>query len=400
MNPLISLYKNAFGGLSKEVWLLSLIMFINRSGTMVIAFLSLYLTQSAKMSVNRAGIVMMIFGMGALVGSWLGGWLTDKKGPFFVQIWSLAIGGLLFFFVKDDLPFYAICTWAFLLSIFGEAYRPANQVAIAHFSTPETFTRSVSLVRLAINLGWSIGPAIGGVLAFYNFKYLFWLDGFTNIFAALLVYYTLKETKKNTGKLISKAKKTKDSPWRDTPFLWFIAFTTLYALCFFPLFTIMGLYYHDILGFTTPQIGFIMASNGLAVAVIEMILLYKIQLKYNPLKLIVLGVLCLVANYLFIIGSTHYVMILVAMLLASFSEMLAMPFMNTITINSAKMHNRGQYSALYAMAWAFSQGVSPLLGTQIISHFGYSSLLYVFLGISSLSAVGFTILKKTFDTPA
>ncbi len=396
MKNIISLYKNAFGGLKKEIWLLSVVMFINRSGTMVVAFLSLYLTQKAQMSVEKAGLVMMIFGAGALFGSWLGGKVSDFKGHFFVQFWSLFIGGLLFFFIGITYNFYFLCTISFILSTFSEAYRPANQVAISHYSNPETFTRSVSLVRLAINLGWSIGPAIGGFLAFYSYNYLFWIDGITNILAAILVYFFLNGNFEIVKVKVSKVIKSLDSPFKDRFFLCFLFFSTLYALCFSPMFTVMNLYFKEVLHFNTKQIGIIMAFNGAIVAFVEMILLFKIQGKYNILHLIAFGVFLLIINFLFIIGFSSFSMIMIAMLFASLSEIFAMPFMNTITINRAKTHNKGQYSALYAMTWAFSQTLAPFISTQIIGNYGYQTLLFTFVGISCVSFLGFLVLKRNF----
>jgi predicted MFS family arabinose efflux permease len=159
------LLKNAYGGLSPKIWLLALVMLINRAGTMVVAFMTVYTTQKLHFSIENAGFVMMSFGFGAILGSYLGGKLTDIFGYFFVQFGSLFIGGLLFFVVAEIQTFELLCVATFILSAFGEAYRPANSVSIAHLSTPETFTRSISLVRLAINLGWAVGPVLGGFFA-------------------------------------------------------------------------------------------------------------------------------------------------------------------------------------------------------------------------------------------
>ena len=90
-------YRNAYAGLSKQTWLLSLIMLINRSGTMVVPFMTLYLT-SDKMgySVGAAGIVFGMFGAGAFFGAWLGGRLTDKIGFYPVQLFTLTPCGVIF----------------------------------------------------------------------------------------------------------------------------------------------------------------------------------------------------------------------------------------------------------------------------------------------------------------
>ncbi|MBS1566044.1 MAG: MFS transporter, partial [Bacteroidetes bacterium] len=85
--------------------------------------------------------------------------------------------------------FPLICTFTFLLSFINEAFRPANSTAIAFYSKEENRTRSYSLNRLAINLGWAVGSVIGGIIAKFSYEWLFWVDGFTNILAAGLMWY-------------------------------------------------------------------------------------------------------------------------------------------------------------------------------------------------------------------
>lgn len=392
---LLRLYKNAFGGLSREVWLLSAVMLINRTGTMVVAFLSLYLTQAIGLSVRETGIVMLCFGTGALTGTWIGGRLTDRVGAYFVQFWSLAIGGVLFLVMSTLTDFYLLCLVAFLLSTFGEAYRPANQVSIAHFSSPGNFTRSTSLVRLAINLGWSLGPLIGGFVAFYNFKWLFWIDGLTNLMAAAMVFLFLKPKVKPKPKAKTSTQLfPADSPYRDKPFLWFILFNTTFAMCFFPLFTVMGLYYKEVIGLNTKEIGVLLGLNGLIVVIFEMVFLYKIKDKFKPISMVLIGTVFLILNFLVIFFFKQYAWMLLAVLLVSISEMFAMPFMNTITIQRAKEHNRGQYSGLNSMSWAVAQMTAPLISTQIIDGLGYTALLYFFIALSTFTTIGFAFLRN------
>jgi len=125
-------YRNAYSGLSKQTWLLSLIMLINRSGTMVVPFMTLYLT-SPEMgySIGEAGVVFGLFGAGAFCGAWLGGRLTDKIGFYPVQLFALIAGGILFMLLGQMKTYPLICTFTFLLSFVNESFRPANSTAIA-----------------------------------------------------------------------------------------------------------------------------------------------------------------------------------------------------------------------------------------------------------------------------
>ena len=80
MKRIADLYKNAYSGLSPATWWLSVVMLINRSGTMVLLFMTLYLTQTMHYSIGRAGIVMAMFGAGAVCGGFLGANLPTSLG--------------------------------------------------------------------------------------------------------------------------------------------------------------------------------------------------------------------------------------------------------------------------------------------------------------------------------
>ena len=158
---------------------------------MVLPFMTIYLT-GIGFSLFKAGIVVGLFGAGAVCGAIIGGKLTDRMGFRRIQLITLAGGGVLFILLGFMKSYPLICIFTFILSLVNDAFRPANNAAIAQYSKPENRTRSYSLNRLAINLGWAVGGTLGGFIASFNYHLLFWIDGFTNIFAAIMLYYLLK----------------------------------------------------------------------------------------------------------------------------------------------------------------------------------------------------------------
>ncbi len=71
-----------------------------------------------------------------------------------------------------------------------------------------------------------------------------------------------------------------------------------------------------------------------------------------------------------------------------------MPFMNSYSIERAKSHNQGQYSAVYSMSWPVAHIGSSLLGTQVIAGFGYTVLLLLLGGLAVVATAGFYILER------
>jgi predicted MFS family arabinose efflux permease len=157
MKKIANIYKQAYSGLSSATWWLSFVMLVNRMGTMVLPFMTLYLTESKHYSVGKAGLVVSIFGIGSICGGFIGGKLTDKFGFYYLQLSALLGGGTLFIALGQMTSLTSICVTTFFLSLVNESFRPANAAAIAHYSKEENRTRSYSLNRLAINLGWAAG---------------------------------------------------------------------------------------------------------------------------------------------------------------------------------------------------------------------------------------------------
>jgi predicted MFS family arabinose efflux permease len=133
-NSAVSLYKKAYEGLSQGTWWLSLVMLVNRSGTMVIPFMTIYLTQHYGVTIAKAGFVMSLFGLGAIIGALTGGKLVDRVGYYYVQIVALIGGGTMFIVLGQMHSYRSICITTFILAIMNESFRPANTVAIAHYS--------------------------------------------------------------------------------------------------------------------------------------------------------------------------------------------------------------------------------------------------------------------------
>lgn len=390
-------YKQSYSGLSKQTWLLSLVMLVNRSGTMVIPFLSLYLT-SPQMgySLSQAGFVFGLFGAGAFTGAYIGGRLTDKIGFYKIQLITLIGGGILFIVLGQMKSYPLICLFTFVLSFVNEAFRPANSTAIAFFSKEENRTRSYSLNRLAINLGWAIGSALGGLIAHYNYELLFWIDGITNLSAAFLLYRLLKPPIQETKTKIVEAVSVKVlSAYKDKIYLWFIVCSFLFAASFFQLFTNLSVYLKKERAFSEPFIGFLMAANGLFIVLTEMALIYRLEKRKTPLLFVVLGVLLTAFSFLMLnLFNINHIMAMVFILTITIGEMLAMPFMNSFWIGRSNHNNRGQYAALYTMAWSAAQTFGPMFGARIADKSGFTTLWWTVAAVCMLSVIGFNMLRK------
>ncbi|OEJ98890.1 MFS transporter [Flavivirga aquatica] len=394
MKTLFNNYLNTFKGLSREVWWLSLITLINRAGTMVIPFLSLYLTKNLNFTLSDVGWIMSAFGLGSVFGSWLGGKLTDKIGYYKVMIYSLLFTGILFIVLQFITTFNSFCLGIFLVMLVADMFRPAMFVALSAYSKPENKTRSVTLIRLAINLGFSAGPAIGGIIiTTLSYGGLFWVDGITCIVATLVLINVLNP--KTTKTLDDVKTENPKSAYQDKAFLIFLMAMVLFGIVFLQYFSTMPLYYKDVHHLTELEIGIILGMNGFIIFALEMPLIKWLEnTTYTKSGLILFGALLTGLSFI-ILNTTSWTGILITgMLLMTFGEMIAFPFSNAFAMDRAKKGNQGEYMALYSIAFSIAHIFGHNAGMRMVNYFGFDNTWYVITLLAALCIFLLFILSQ------
>lgn len=372
---LLRSYKNSFSGLPKEAWLLSIVVFVNRIGSMVLFFLSLYLTRKLGFSIAQAGQMVSLYGLGSLIGSYSGGWLSDRIGPIRVQLISLflsAIGYIILGYVQTP---FLIGMMLFMVAVVAEALRPANNTAISEVCPPELRARGFALNRLAINLGISIGPAIGGFLALHSYLYLFWIDGLTCLAGFFFLLYFF-----GTRRFIHSEKRESDgqeyrSPFNDYFFLFMLAMLLLMGFLFVQFFNTWPLYLRSSYSLAENQIGLLIAFNAILVSVVEMPLVHKLE-KGNVLRSIAWGALFLFTGFAILPFSTGFAFALFTVFIWSIGEMLVFPMTAGMIANRATDANRGKYMGLLSFNFSLAFVIGPMIGSGIYTKFGGDFLWY------------------------
>lgn len=405
MKKIIRIYLSSYQGLTPPAWMLALVMFINRVGAMVVPFLGIYMTESLHFSLRDTGIVLSFFGFGSLSGSWIGGKLTDLKGHFAVQLVSLFLIVPVFFILPELKTTVSLSIGVFVLSLIAESFRPANSVSIAYYAKPQNLTRALSLNRMALNLGFSIGPALGGLLAALSYNYLFYGNGVTAMAAGLIFYFYFRRreghqpVKKETIPEASEHPTASTplpirSPYRDGPFILFNILCAFYCICFFQLLSTLPLYYKETLGLKDSGVGMILAFNGIVVFLLEMLLVQLAERRWNAIQIIILGSFLLAVSFLVLHLHGGLWIAYLAMFLLSVSEILAMPFMATISLTRASKESQGAYIGLNGLAFSAAHVFSPYLGTQLAANFGFGTLWLATAGLALVTTTGFILLKK------
>ena len=381
-------YIDNFRGFSREIWVLTLITFINRAGTMVLPFLSKYLKEDLAFSYEQVGWIMVSFGVGSMLGSWLGGKLSDKMGFYKIMIFSLFTSGLLIFMLQFITSYVGLLLAMFVVMTVADMFRPAMFVSLGAYAKPENRTRALTLVRLAINLGFAAGPAMGGLIIMYvGYKGLFWVDGASCVLAILVFALMVKEKakspyqdKKHPGEVL------RASVFKDHVFWVFLSVCLITGILFFQLFTTIPLYHKEQFNLTELQTGLLLTLNGILVFFLEMpIVSYIEKHNLNRLKIVVFGTLAMAISLFLMMINFWAGILIVMMLFMTFGEMFAFPFANSFAMSRAPKGHEGRYMAIFTMSYSLAHILSAKTGMQLIANYGYQTNWF-FMG--SLGLVG------------
>lgn len=387
---LIKIYTDSFKGLSKESWMLSLVMLINRSGSMVLPFLGVYMTSHLNFSLHDAGIVLSFYGIGSVVGNWFGGMITDKIGEFKVQSFSLILSVPLFCLIPLFKTEIGLAFIIFLLSTVNEAFRPANSVAITKYAKSKNITRAFSLNRMAVNLGFSIGPALGGILSAISYDFLFYSNALGALLAGItyiLFFRNRKYKNPDPPKIESQFKSI--SPYKDVKFLLFSLACLSFSVCFFQILNTLTIFYKEEAHLSQEKIGYILAYSGFIIVILEMLLVQVAEKRMRLKQTLFIGTFLCAIAFAMLGLSDSFLILIISMTILCVGEIWTLPFMSTVTAIRSGDNNKGAYMGVLGIGISLAFIITPSLGTFIAEEFGFQALWFGTGVLLILTAIAF-----------
>ena len=388
MKSILKIYINSYKGLSPAAWLLALVMLINRTGSMVIPFLGMYMSAELGFSKTQIGLVLGCFGLGSVVGSWLGGWLTDRFGSFKIQAISQIAVIPIFLILPGFKSFETLAPMIFFLTMIADIFRPANSVSVARYAKPENITRAYSLNRMAVNLGFSIGPALGGFLATISYNWIFYGNAIGAAAAVVVFIYFFRNRAQHDAPLKTPKNELKPherNAYKDGLFIVFNILCCLFSMGFLQLLSTLPLFYKDVYHLEAGQIGLLLGFSGFVIVIFEMVLVHFVEHRFSVRHIMFLGTAITAVAYFMLNVDFGIIWLYMAMFILSTGEMLSLPFMATISIKRAGLHNQGAYMGFNSLAFAAANIFSPYFGTYAAEHFGYH-VLWTIAGVVLLTA--------------
>lgn len=356
-------------GLPREMWVLFTATLINRAGTMVMPFLAIYLIRERGVPPGRTGLALTVYGLGALIAAPLAGWLSDRISALRVMVGSLVLGGVVALFLPWVPGFSGFLVVTFLWAIAAEAFRPSSLAAVSDMVPAEQRRPAFALVRMAINLGMSVGPAVAGLLAAVSFSTLFWVDGLTSIAAGGVLAATASRWRRAGDQLPHGDRPASRSAFRDRHFLFFLLASVPAVAVFFQIQGAMAVHLVENLGYSAAVFGGLFALNTVLIVLTE-VPLNLVLARYPVRHSLIAGALLVGLGFGALAFTRTLPQILGSVVVWTIGEMLLFSALPTAVADFAPAARRGEYMGLFQMSFSVAFVVGPWAGTAALAGFG------------------------------
>lgn len=383
------------------MWVLFYTTLINRSGTMVIPFLVLYLTQKIGVSASEAGAALLVYGIAAFIAAPLTGKLADKVGALKVMKLSLIGTSVVMFIYGFITDYYLILVFTFVLSVINEAFRPANLSLITEIVTPSQRRLAFALNRLGINIGMSIGPVAGGFLILLDYHFLFYVNAFASLAAGVYLIatpWTSLSEPESTVEETSSQLHLNPSVLKDAKFLFFLIAVVPANLVFFQHIGGLPLYIVDELKYSTAAFGLLSAVNTVIIIFVE-VPLNDMMSKMSYSRSMFIGALLAAIGFGALAVSRDITPLIFTIIIWTFGEMIFFPVTAAYASEIAPAKKRGEYMGYFQMTFSFAFSAGPWLGTVVYEKFGSVILWSAALIMGLITSILMLFVKeKTNET--
>src|SRR5262245_21783878 len=335
--------------------------FVNKAGSFILPFLTLVLARDFRLAEREVVGLVMAYGLGSLASIVAGGHLTDRLGRRRTLLLSLFGSGILAVAMSLAASVRVFVPLLLLFGFLADLYRPASSAIISDRLASADRASGFAALRVAVNLGFAFGMAIGGLLVEWSWRVLFAADGLTTVAFGAIVLLEIGETRPAVQE---DAEASASPPWRDPVFVQVLVASLGFATMVLSFVTVLPLSVTRSAGYPPWVFGLLVAANGLIIAVFE---LSAVEALRGARRLRVAAAGMLIAGLGFgMLGLwQHWLGFLAGMVLWTIGEIMTIPQQMAFVADWAPPEARGRYLGFYGATWSLAVVLNPLLALPL-----------------------------------
>ncbi len=372
-------------------------MFIDKVGrTLLFPFFSLYITEKFDVGMAQAGIILGFFSFFGMIGSMIGGALTDKLGRRSLIIFGLVFSALTTLSLGLANEFWMLYPLAVLTGLLSDIAHPAHQAMIADILPEKQRAEGFGILRVVANISWIIGPTIGGLIANRSYFALFIIDAVVSCIVAVLFYLFIQETKPDTTTEAESQSFLQTFAGygvvlKDLAYMAFLIASMLMLLAYQQMYTTLSVFLRDNHGIDPQNYGFLMATSAVTVIIFQFWVTRRIKNR-PPFLMMLLGSIF----YMFGFGLFGFVAVYwlfaLNIIIVTIGEMIVMPTSQALAANFAPEDMRGRYMAFFGLTWAIPAIFGPGVAGIILDNMNPNILWYVAGILCAIAAFAYYLL--------
>lgn len=364
--------KAAIDNYPRNFWLLMVVSFIDRLGGFILfPFFTLYITSKFGVGMTSVGFIFGAFSITGIVGSTIGGALTDRLGRKPMLLFGLivsAVSSIWLGFADNLQMFFA---GAVFVGLFSNAGGPAQQAMLADLLPDSQRAKGFAIWRVIVNIAAAVGPAIGGLLATRSFLSLFITDAGVSVLVAIMVFFLLPETrafiKKDQRESMVQSFQGYGRVIRDATFMFFWVASVFTWLVYMQMNSTLAVYLRDSHGVSEQGFGFLLSLNAAIVVLFQFAITRRVE-RFPPFLVMAWGSLLYAVGFGLYGLAADYSAFIIAMIIITIGEMLNAPIGQAIVANLAPEDMRGRYMAFFGFSFAIPGIVGTLLAGLIMDN--------------------------------
>jgi len=372
-------------------WVLVGSAFIDRvGGTMIQPFFALYITEKFDVGMTQAGILLGIFSVCGLIGSMIGGAITDKFGRKGIVLFGMvfsALSSVSMGLVNELSLFYLL---AVVVGLLSNVAGPAYQAMVADMLPEEQHAEGFGVLRVAGNMAWIIGPTIGGLVASRSYLAVFVLDAVTSLITAAIILRVIPETKPEATEEQKSEKLVQTfagyrKVLQDRPYIAYILTSMIMLVVYLQMYNTLSVYLRDVHGVPPQGYGLLLSLDAAMVVLLQFWVTRRVS-KRPPLLMLAFGTVFYMIGFSMYAFVGTYALFIVAILIITVGEMIVVPVGQAMAAKFAPEDMRGRYLAFYGLAWALPSAVGPAAAGFVLDNY-QPELVWILAGVLSLVAI-------------
>lgn len=394
---MFSRLSNIYNEFPSRFWTVVGVMFIDKVGrTLLFPFFSLYITERFDVGMAQAGIILGFFSFFGMIGSMIGGALTDKLGRRSLIIFGLVFSALTTLSLGLANEFWMLYPLAVLTGLLSDIAHPAHQAMIADILPEKQRAEGFGILRVVANISWIIGPTIGGLIANRSYLALFIIDAVVSCVVAVLFYLFIQETKPDST-IESESQSFLQTfagygvVLKDMAYMAFLAASMLMLLAYQQMYTTLSVFLRDNHGIDPQSYGFLMATSAITVIIFQFWVTRRIKNRPPFLMMILGSIFYMIGFGLFGFVAVYWLFAL-NIIIITIGEMIVMPTSQALAANFAPEDMRGRYMAFFGLTWAIPAIVGPGAAGLILDNMNPNLLWYVAGILCAIAALAYYLL--------